>query len=76
MQVTGLPEKDAQKAVRKTDKARADFYYYYTGRRWDDELNYDLTLNTSRMSRELCARTIIAYLQMKLGITLDVKDPN
>lgn len=76
MQVTGLPEKDAQKAVRKTDKARADFYYYYTGRRWDDELNFDLTLNTSRMSRELCARTIIAYLQMKLGITLDVKDPN
>lgn len=71
MQVTGLPEKEAQKAVRRTDKARADFYYYYTGRRWDDELNFDLTLNTSRMSREVCARTIIAYLRCKLGIPLE-----
>ncbi len=76
MQYTGLPEKEAQKAVRKTNKARADFYYYYTGRRWDDELNYDLTLNTSRMSQELCARTIIAYLQMKLGIQLEIHDVN
>ncbi len=74
MQTTGLPEKEAQKAVRKTDKARADFYYYYTGRRWDDELNYDLTLNTSRMSRELCARTIIAYLQLKLGIEVKLHE--
>lgn len=74
MQLTGLPEKEAQKTVRKTDKARADFYYYYTGRRWDDELNYDLTLNTSRMSRELCARTIIAYLQLKLGLRLELNE--
>lgn len=73
MQVTGLPEKEAQKAVRRTDKARADFYYYYTGRRWDDELNYDLTLNTSRMSRDLCARTIIAYMQLKLGIEVPIQ---
>jgi hypothetical protein len=65
-----MTEKDAQRTVRRTDKARADFYYYYTGRRWDDELNYDLTLNTSRMSRELCAKTIIAYLKLKFGVVV------
>lgn len=74
MEVTGLPEKEAQKAVRRTNKARADFYYYYTGRRWDDELNYDLTFNTSRMSREQCARTIIAYLKIKLGVDVAIQE--
>ncbi len=73
MEVTGLPEKEAQKTVRRINKERADYYYYYTGRRWDDELNYDLSLNTSRMSRELCAKTIVAYMNLKLGMDVKVE---
>ena len=43
-----LSEDEVKKLIRKTDKHRADYYQYFTGRNWKDADNYDLCLNSSQ----------------------------
>lgn len=43
-----LNEKDMQKNIIAIDKARAQYYRFYTGSVWGDKLNYDICINTSR----------------------------
>jgi len=42
-----LPEKNAAQAVRKLDKTRANYYQYYTNRKWGNLENEDLVINSS-----------------------------
>lgn len=64
MQVT---ESRAKELVHKTDKYRADYYKYYTrGNKWNDPLNYDLIINSSKMDWDACVKMIIDYKEMKL----------
>lgn len=58
---------EAEKEIRKIDKERGDFYYYYTGKKWNDPVYYDLTFNTGKVSWEKCADIIIAYIEERLG---------
>ena len=67
MQRSQVSEKEAQRMIRRIDKERADFYHYYTGRKWDDEMNFDLTLNTSRMDWATAVKLIRSYLALRLG---------
>jgi|WetSurMetagenome_2_1015567.scaffolds.fasta_scaffold121607_2 cytidylate kinase len=67
---TYVSEKDAVRMVKETDKYRADFYKTYTGREWRDSLNYDLCLNTSRLTREKCINIIISTAQEKFRFDL------
>lgn len=46
MERLNLSEKDAEQAIRKEDKRRADNYHYYTNRMWGAAGNFDITLNT------------------------------
>ncbi len=62
-----LEEKEAEKAVKKIDKYRSDFYKYYTGRDWKDTANYDLCLNSSRLGRDKCAEAIKACARLKFS---------
>ncbi len=45
--------------VAKKDKQRANYYNFYTNNRWDDLLNYDLTIDTSRFSIDMAVALII-----------------
>ena len=51
--------------LKKEDKSRAEYYQYYTGRQWGDYMNYDLMLNTSKISLEDAADLIIAYIERR-----------
>lgn len=42
-----LSDKELQKKIQSIDKARAQYYRFYTGRTWGDRYNYDLCINTS-----------------------------
>ena len=44
--------------VRKSDQQRAGFIKYYFDRDWEDPLNYDLVINTSRLSEDMAAKLI------------------
>ncbi len=46
--------KKAPDFVTKKDKQRANYYNFYSNKRWDDLQNYDIVLDTSRFSVEEC----------------------
>ncbi len=57
--------------VRKNDQQRAGFIKYYYDRDWDNPIDYDLIINTAKLSEETAVRQIITgvkdenLLQMK-----------
>jgi cytidylate kinase len=68
-----LSEDEVKKLIRKTDKRRADYYQYFTGRNWKDADNYDLCINSSQFGWnsnsgwEKCVALVKAYLEIMLG---------
>lgn len=43
-------EKKAADFVTKKDKQRANYYNFYSNKRWDDLQNYDISIDTSRFT--------------------------
>lgn len=62
-----MSRRELEKFIAKTDKYRADYYKYHTGREWTDARNYDLCLNSSKLGYERCVQEIIAYMKVRLG---------
>ena len=63
----GVEEDEANRMIYHTDKYRSEYYKYYSGGEdWTNPTNYDLVLNTARISKEDCVRIIKKYVQMKM----------
>lgn len=60
--------RELERFIAKTDKYRAEYYKYHTGRDWTDARNYDLCLNSSKLGYERCVDEIIAYKDVRLGL--------
>ena len=60
-----LTGKELERFITKTDKERADYYKYYTGREWTDARNYDLCLDSSKLGFERCVEELIAYMNVR-----------
>ncbi len=61
--------KDHAKAVKmheRINRLRADYYNFYTDKRWGDAASYDLTFNSSVMPLEEIADVIIEYVKRRL----------
>ncbi|WP_317854100.1 cytidylate kinase-like family protein [Chakrabartyella piscis] len=65
-----VSEAKANQLIQKTDKYRADYYKYYTGKEWTNPTNYDLFINSDRVGRDKCAELIKKYVEFQLGETL------
>ena len=42
-----ISDKDLKKYIQRVDKNRAEYYEFYTGKKWGEKLNYDLCINTT-----------------------------
>lgn len=62
-----MNEHELEKFLAKTDKKRADYYKYHTGREWTDARNYDLCLDSSKLGYERCVDEIIVYMNVRFG---------
>lgn len=40
-------DREIRQKINETDKSRAKYYRFYTGKKWDDALNYDICINTT-----------------------------
>jgi len=49
-----LSPEEAMALMKKTDKQRSIYYNYYTGYKWGDVDNYDVTLDRGRLGIEKC----------------------
>ncbi|MBQ3346700.1 MAG: cytidylate kinase-like family protein [Synergistaceae bacterium] len=45
-----MTDKELSKRIEQINKARADYYEFYTGQKWGGKSNYDLCVNTSRVT--------------------------
>lgn len=60
-----MPSKEMEKYILKTDRRRAEYYKYHTGREWTDARNYDLCLDSSKLGFDRCVEEIISYLKVR-----------
>lgn len=63
-----ISSRKANELIEKTDKYRAEYYKYYTGgNSWTNPVNYDLTLNSERVTIDNCVQLIKDYIKIKFG---------
>ena len=42
-----LTDREIKQRINEIDKSRSKYYQFYTGKKWDDMLNYDICINTT-----------------------------
>lgn len=60
-----LSRSELEKKIKKTDKRRADYYKYFTGRDWHNAENYDLCLNSQQLGYDKCIEIVKTYLRVR-----------
>ena len=68
MAVYGDSREQAQKNIRRSDKARSQYYHSISGRKWGDRQNYDLMIDSS-CGEEWVADTIVHYIANEASIS-------
>ncbi len=63
--VHNIDERRAETIINKTDKTRANYYSFYTGQKWGATQNYDLCIDSSKLSDEQIVDLICAYIELK-----------
>ncbi|MDO4485485.1 MAG: cytidylate kinase-like family protein [Bacillota bacterium] len=66
VQEYGVPEDSVRKLMKDTDKARANYYAYHTGRKWGEHVNYNLSIDSGYIEIEDIVDLIIKYTDVKL----------
>lgn len=54
----GFNQKDAEKEIKNIDKQRSNHYKHYTGKKWGENQNYDLCINSDALGVEKSADLI------------------
>ena len=54
----GINQKDAEKEIKNIDKQRSNHYKHYTGKKWGENQNYDLCINSDALGVEKSADLI------------------
>lgn len=63
----GVPENEVKKLMKDTDKARANYYAYHTGRKWGEHVNYHFAIDSGYVAIEDIVDLIIKYTEVKLS---------
>lgn len=59
-EMTGVTDPgELQKIMAKKDASRRSYYTHYTGKRWGDSHNYDLSLDSGKLGVDLCVKLIV-----------------
>jgi cytidylate kinase len=64
IETKGVKEHKAEQVISKTDKSRANYYNFYSGKKWGQPENYDLCINRTRLSDEQVVDIVKAYLKL------------
>ncbi|MGI6766640.1 MAG: AAA family ATPase [Lentihominibacter sp.] len=62
----GVPEDQVLKMMKETDKARANYYAYHTGRKWGERLNYNMLIDSGYLEIEDIVDLIIDYSEKQI----------
>ncbi len=67
VEIHNIDENRAETIINKTDKTRANYYSFYTGQKWGASQNYDLCIDSSKLSEDQIVDLIISYINIKQG---------
>ncbi len=62
-----LDEDAARALIRKTDRSRANYYSYYTGRNWGAVDNYDIAVDGGRLGNEKTVQLLAEAVRLYCG---------
>ena len=62
----GITAEQAAELIEKTDRRRAAYYNYYSGKTWGAAESYDLCINTSHLGHEVTAQMLIEYIDKRV----------
>ena len=62
--VPGIDEQEAKKLINKTDKKRASYYNFYTGKGWGDPKNYHMNIDSSVLGVDGTAELIKTFAEL------------
>lgn len=62
--IHGVAKNRAEQIVNKTDKIRANYYSFYSGQKWGYAQNYDLCLDSSKLSADKAVKLIRSYIDI------------
>ena len=62
----GLSDKELEKRIRSVDKARAQYYRFYTGESHDDRMTYDLGINSSKIEIKDAVAAVAALIRAQI----------
>ena len=65
MRKQGLGEPAARKFIEQGESKRAEYYNYYTGRKWGHAASYDLCIDSTLLGPEATARLIEQFVKLK-----------
>ncbi len=65
IQRNDVDEKEAQSAVQKADKRRANYYNFYTNSEWGHVNNYDFCMDTTKLSMEKSVDYLYEYIKLR-----------
>lgn len=60
----GVDDAEAKALIAKFDRERALYHRHFTSMEWNDARNYDVCLNTSKVSFDQCVKIIVSYLDI------------
>lgn len=63
----GVPGEDVKKMMKDTDKARANYYSYHTGRKWGEHVNYNISIDSGYISVDDIVDLILIYTERKIS---------
>lgn len=63
-----ISESKARDIIIKTDKQRANYYNYYTSRKWGKIDNYDLCIDSGKLGTKKTAEIISEYVRKLQGL--------
>ena len=66
VEVYGHPEEGLERTLRQADKKRANYYDYYTERRWGEAKNYDLCVNIAILGMEGTTEFLVDWVKRTL----------
>ena len=61
----GIDEERAEHILNKTDQSRANYYSFYSGQKWGMAENYDLCIDSSKLSEDKIVDLIADYIKMR-----------
>ena len=65
IQKHGIDPARAEHIINKTDKNRANYYSFYSGQKWGMTENYDLCIDSSKLSEDKIVDLIAEYVHMR-----------